>query len=105
MWKGIESKSNVRSLMGEPDFVIRFAQTVVFVDGCFWHNHGGCKRGKLPATNRAFWESKIMGNKKRDARIARQLRKDGWHVLTIWECRLRKPEEVKRRLSRLVGEA
>ncbi len=96
----VRYRRNVRSLAGEPDFVIRSAQTVVFVHGCFWHNHVGCKRGKLPATNRAFWKRKITENKRRDARVARQLRKNGWHVLTIWQCGLRNSERVLNRLNR-----
>ena len=99
----VRYQRNVRSLAGEPDLVIRSARTVIFVHGCFWHNHGGCKRAKLPATNRAFWKRKITGNKKRDARIARQLRKEGWHVLTIWQCALRDPERVVKRLRRTLS--
>jgi DNA mismatch endonuclease (patch repair protein) len=101
----VRYRRNVRSLTGEPDFVIRSGHTVVFVHGCFWHNHGGCGRAKLPATNRAFWKRKITGNKKRDVRIARQLRKEGWHVLTIWQCALRNPAQVLRRLERAFCEA
>jgi len=93
-------RRNVKSLPGEPDFVVGSAHTVLFVHGCFWHNHTGCNRAKLPTTNKVFWKRKITGNKKRDARIARQLRKDGWHVLTIWQCALRNPERVLRRLER-----
>ncbi|MBN2136284.1 MAG: DNA mismatch endonuclease Vsr [Sedimentisphaerales bacterium] len=100
---GVRYRRNVRSMIGEPDFVIGALRTVVFVHGCFWHNHPGCKRAKLPATNREFWKKKIMGNRKRDARIARRLRKEGWHVITIWQCRLAKVEQVRRRLSRLLG--
>jgi DNA mismatch endonuclease (patch repair protein) len=99
----VRYRRNVRLLTGEPDFVIRSAGTVVFVHGCFWHNHGGCKRAKLPVTNRVFWKRKITGNKRRDARIARQLRKAGWHVLTIWQCALREPEQVGIRLRRALA--
>lgn len=98
----VRYRRNVRSLTGEPDFVIHSAQTVVFVHGCFWHNHSGCKRAKLPSTNRGFWKKKIEGNRRRDARTARKLRKWGWHVLTIWQCSLRNPERVFKRLNRAI---
>jgi len=99
----VRYQRNVSSLAGEPDFVIRSAHTAVFVHGCFWHNHVGCKRAKLPATNKAFWKKKITGNKKRDARIAWRLRKEGWHVLTVWQCALREPERVVKRLRRALA--
>jgi DNA mismatch endonuclease (patch repair protein) len=94
---------NDRSLVGEPDFVIREARTVVFVHGCFWHNHTNCSRAKLPKTNGAFWKRKIEENRKRDIRIARALRKDGWRVITVWQCKLRKADRVLRRLARVLG--
>jgi len=97
---GVRCRRNVRSLPGEPDFAVRSKKVAVFVHGCFWHGHHGCGRAKLPATNRDFWSRKISGNARRDQKVARQLRKTGWHVLTIWQCRLRKPERVMRRLRR-----
>jgi len=96
----VRYRRNVRSLSGEPDFVVGSAQTVVFVHGCFWHNHSACNRAKLPNTNKHFWKQKIEGNRRRDARIVRRLRSDGWHVLTIWQCALRKPDRVLKRLKR-----
>jgi len=96
----VRYRRNVRSLSGEPDFVVRSAQTAVFVHGCFWHNHSGCNRAKLPNTNKHFWKQKIEGNRRRDAGIVRRLRSEGWHVLTIWQCALRKPERVLKRLKR-----
>jgi len=98
----VKYRRNVRSLPGEPDFLVTSAKTVVFVHGCFWHNHSNCNRAKLPKSNRSFWKRKIEGNRKRDERIARLLRKDGWHVITVWQCELRNPEHVLRRLRRMV---
>ena len=95
---------NVKSLPGVPDFVITSANTVIFVHGCFWHGHGSCNRGKLPKTNTRFWKEKINRNKKRDARIARLLRRQGWRVITIWQCRLRDIEKVLTRLRRMLPE-
>lgn len=100
----IRYKRNVKSLSGQPDFVVSSAETVIFVHGCFWHNHPNCHRAKLPKTNRKFWKRKIEGNRKRDDRIARLLRKEGWHVMTVWQCALRNPERVLRRLRRMLVE-
>ena len=98
----VKFRRNVRSLPGEPDLLVTSAKTVVFVHGCFWHNHSNCNRAKLPKSNRRFWKRKIEGNRKRDKRIARLLRKEGWHVITVWQCALRNPEHVLRRLRRMV---
>ncbi len=86
-----------------PDFVFRRERVVVFVDGCFWH---GCPRhATRPKQNREFWDAKIAGNKGRDARVSRGLRKAGWKVLRIWECALtvkRQPATLNR-LRRALG--
>ncbi|MDY7011595.1 MAG: very short patch repair endonuclease [Planctomycetota bacterium] len=96
----IRYRRNVKSLIGKPDFVVSSAKTVIFVHGCFWHGHTGCKRAKLSETNKAFWKRKIAKNRRRDARTARLLRKRGWHVMTIWQCRLRNPDHVLNRLKK-----
>ena len=98
----VKFKCNVKSLPGQPDFVIPLCKTVIFVHGCFWHNHTNCKRAKLPTTNKAFWKRKILGNKKRDMRILRSLRKEGWHVITIWQCALSRQERIMMRLKRML---
>lgn len=98
----VRYRRHVKSLRGQPDFVVPSAKTVIFVHGCFWHGHGNCKRASLPSTNRPFWRKKISGNAKRDARISRYLRRQGWHVITVWQCKLRKPERVMRRLARML---
>ncbi|MHC4574088.1 MAG: very short patch repair endonuclease [Planctomycetota bacterium] len=96
---GVRYRRNVKSLAGMPDFVFSSASAVIFVHGCFWHNHSNCNRAKLPKTNKPFWKRKIESNKRRDRRIARSLRQQGWHVFTIWQCSLRQPEKVLRRLK------
>ncbi len=101
---GIRYRRNVKSLPGQPDFVVKSARTAIFVNGCFWHGHANCNRAKLPQTNTDFWVSKIARNKKRDARTTRQLRRQGWHVLTVWQCHLRRLEGVKERLRRVIAE-
>jgi DNA mismatch endonuclease (patch repair protein) len=99
----VRFRINVRSLPGQPDFVVYPTKTVIFVHGCFWHNHTNCKRAKLPTTNRAFWKQKILGNKRRDNRITRLLRKQGWRVITVWQCSLRNENRVFQRLCRMLS--
>jgi len=98
---GVRYRRNVKSLPGRPDFAVASKNVALFVHGCFWHGHNNCKRAKLPDSNREFWAAKIGKNKRRDAKVARRLRKAGWHVWTIWQCRLRGSEQVRRRLSKL----
>ncbi len=97
----VKYRRNAKSLPGSPDFVVRSAKTVIFVHGCFWHGHPNCKLARRPKTNRKFWEQKVVDNRKRDHRKERLLRKQGWHVMIIWQCRLKKPEQVKRRLEKI----
>ena len=83
-----------RDLPGTPDIILPKHRTVIFVHGCFWHQHDGCKRAKLPTTNTDFWQKKLTANKKRDAHIAEELEKLGWRVLVIWECELKNREAL-----------
>ncbi len=86
---GIRYRRDVASLPGRPDFVVRSARTVVFVHGCFWHGHD-CPRGaRAPKQNAEYWQAKIARNRRRDRRVSRQLRKLGYSVWTVWECRLK----------------
>jgi DNA mismatch endonuclease (patch repair protein) len=93
----VAAVEKVKPLKVRPDFVFRRERVVVFVDGCFWH---GCPRhATRPKHNRTFWDAKIAGNKARDARVTRGLRKAGWKVLRIWECALtvkRQPATLNR---------
>ena len=76
------------SLPGKPDLVFPKHHAVVFVHGCFWHRHAGCRYATMPTTNAAFWQAKFDANVARDNRVTRQLRKEGWRVYVAWECRL-----------------
>lgn len=87
--KGFRYRKNVRSLPGSPDVVLPKYKTVIFVNGCFWHMHD-CKWFKWPKSNADFWREKITKNVERDARNKETLEKDGWQVLTVWECELKK---------------
>jgi DNA mismatch endonuclease (patch repair protein) len=86
--RGLRYRLHGPKLPGRPDLVFRRLKTVVFVHGCFWHRHAGCRYAVLPKTNPAFWLAKLSGNKARDRRNVSRLRRAGWRVLTIWECEL-----------------
>ncbi len=87
--RGLRYRKNVRSLPGCPDIVLPKYKTVIFVNGCFWHMHD-CGRFVWPSTNKEYWIHKITRNVERDAENQRILSKQGWKVLTIWECQLKK---------------
>jgi DNA mismatch endonuclease (patch repair protein) len=89
-----------KDLPGKPDIVLRKYSTVIFVHGCFWHRHKSCKTASTPKTNVAFWQAKFDRNVSNDRKHARELRKLGWQVLTIWECQLKTPERVLQRIER-----
>ncbi|MGB6247869.1 MAG: DNA mismatch endonuclease Vsr [Terriglobales bacterium] len=96
---GYRYRLHVRDLPGCPDIVMPRHRVLIFVHGCFWHMHK-CRFGRVvPKTNTEFWQTKRSGNTERDRRNARQLRKDGWAVLTVWECETRNQEKLKIRLE------
>lgn len=83
---GVGYRRNVRSLPGSPDFANRKRGWAIFVMGCFWHHHTGCKRATIPKNNRDFWMAKFRANRKRDAAKLRQIRLLGLRPLVAWEC-------------------
>ncbi len=84
---GLRFRLHARGLPGRPDIVLPRWNTVVFVHGCFWHRHGGCRRATTPSSNRRFWNRKFRENVTRDRRNLTALRLAGWRVYVIWECR------------------
>ena len=88
--KGLRYRKNVKSLPGKPDIVLPKYKTVVFVNGCFWHGHHGCKYFVMPKTNTDYWSSKIYRNIERDQENYSKLEVLGWNVITVWECQLKK---------------
>lgn len=95
---GFRYRKNVRRLPGCPDVVLPKYRTVIFVNGCFWHQHD-CGRFVLPATNREFWQQKIERNVARDAKVRAELEAAGWRVITVWECELKKSVREERLAS------
>lgn len=98
---GFRYRRNVKSLPGTPDIVLKKYKTVIFVNGCFWHAHEGCKYFVLPEENREFWNEKLLRNRERDAEKQKQLQELGWNVIVIWECELRN-NKVSFTLQKLV---
>lgn len=95
---GLRYRINVPDLPGKPDIVLKKYSIVVFVHGCFWHRHPGCRLAYMPKTHVRFWQTKFDHNVERDVQVMNQLELLGWRCLTIWECETGNPE----RLSELV---
>ena len=101
--QGFRFRKNVKDLPGKPDIVLPKYKTVLFVNGCFWHAHTGCKWFVKPKTRVEFWENKFKYNSERDEKNYRALSEKGWIVMVIWECELRKENRAVT-LSRLVDD-
>lgn len=108
LWsRGYRYRKNAPSLPGKPDIVVTASRTAIFVNGCFWHQHEGCRYYSTPRTNTGFWQRKFARNKERDARVRDELRARGWRTMVIWECQL-KPAAMEQTLTeaaRLLDEA
>lgn len=102
--RGLRFRVNVKSLPGTPDIVLAKYHTIIFVNGCFWHGHDGCKYYTHPKTNSEFWADKVKRNIERDLEISSRLECLNWHVITIWECELKKgrlDETINRLMEQL----
>jgi DNA mismatch endonuclease, patch repair protein len=99
---GYRYRLHVGNLPGCPDLVFPKRRKVIFVHGCFWHHHRKCRLGKLPKSNLGFWKPKLEGNHKRDERNIRKLRRMGWRVLVVWQCKLRVPNKCLPRVTRFL---
>lgn len=91
LWhRGFRYRVNVKRLLGTPDIVLPKYHTVIFIHGCFWHGHNGCKYYTIPKTNTVFWTAKVARNQERDQKVWRELEAMGWSVIVVWECQLKK---------------
>lgn len=88
--KGLRYRKNVKTLPGKPDIVLSKYKTIIFVNGCFWHGHSGCKYFVMPKSNTNYWKEKIEKNIERDRKNYNNLSEIGWNVITVWECQLKK---------------
>lgn len=100
--QGFRYSLHKKGLPGNPDLVLRKYNTVIFVHGCFWHGHKGCKYFKLPGTRKEWWEEKLKSNQQRDIKNKKALTDQGWNVITIWECEL-KPKVREEHLQKLIN--
>lgn len=101
--RGFRYRKNFRTLPGTPDIVLKKYKTVIFVNGCFWHHHEGCKKARIPKTHTDFWQKKIDRNIKNDQLHTQQLLDLGWKVIVIWECELSK-KEFQTTMERIISE-
>lgn len=99
---GYRFRLHVKDLPGKPDIVLPKYKTVIFVNGCFWHRHEGCKYASTPTTNVDFWEAKFKENTTRDKQKTVLLESDGWKVVVLWTCEIKKEDELKARLQSLL---
>jgi DNA mismatch endonuclease, patch repair protein len=94
-----------KDLPGKPDIVFPSRKKALFVHGCFWHAHEGCKVANLPKSRTEFWQAKFQRNVERDKLNKRALRRMGWSTLTVWECETKRPDRLLRRVTGYLGPA
>lgn len=100
---GYRYRLHQKGLPGAPDLVFRSRKTIIFVHGCFWHAHEGCKVAHQPESRSAYWAEKFERNKARDRKNEQALREVGWNVLTVWECEIKDLSSLERRLAPALG--
>jgi DNA mismatch endonuclease (patch repair protein) len=101
---GYACRSHVKALPGSPDLVFPKLKKVIFVHGCFWHQHGVCRKDgkpRMPKSKLEYWKTKLVKNKARDLRSQRKLNKLGWTYLVAWECRIKNKRKVARLPERI----
>ena len=94
--QGLRFRLHRKDLPGKPDLVFPKRRMVLFVHGCFWHRHPGCRKASNPSTRTEYWNEKFETNVARDSRVVTELEALGWHVAVIWECETKDPETLKR---------
>jgi DNA mismatch endonuclease, patch repair protein len=92
-----------KDIPGRPDIVFRSRRKVIFVNGCFWHQHAGCRLARQPKSNLSYWIPKLEGNRRRDQKVRRLLKRVDWSYLTLWECQIRKQNGLDEKLQRYLG--
>ena len=92
---GYRFRLHKKDLPGNPDMVLKKYKTVIFVNGCFWHQHENCKSGRLPKSNIEFWSEKLKKNVIRDEKNYNSLKSSGWNVLVLWECQIKKDDQLR----------
>jgi DNA mismatch endonuclease, patch repair protein len=100
---GYRYRLHLATLPGRPDIVFPARRKVIFVNGCFWHRHEGCKYTTMPKTQVEFWEAKFLANRERDIRTLDALRSLGWEVAVVWQCQIKNPELLLPEIIRFLG--
>ena len=102
--RGLRFRLGGRGLPGKPDIVLPKYRAAIFVHGCFWHLHRGCKNARMPTSNQDYWKKKLEANRARDKVNRAALKKAGWKVVTVWECAIMKhPNQVVDDILRALG--
>jgi DNA mismatch endonuclease, patch repair protein len=101
--KGFRFSLYNANLPGKPDIVLPKYKTVIFVHGCFWHRHKGCRSAYTPKSRTAFWNKKFNENVARDKKKKSELKKAGWKIYTIWECEIEKSGKFKRKINTIIS--
>ena len=101
--KGFRFRLHVKKLPGKPDIVLAKYKTAIFVHGCFWHGHQGCKYFVIPKTRTDWWTNKIQRNVSNDLSATKDLKKHGWKVIDIWECDVKNNKKISETLAKLPG--
>ena len=99
--RGLRYRPNAKGVPGRPDLLFPKFKAAVFVHGCFWHRHEGCRLASTPATRKKYWTAKFASNVVRDRTVLDELIDLGWRVATVWECTLEKPELVSATADRV----
>lgn len=97
---GYRFRLHKKDLPGKPDIVLPKYKTVIFVHGCFWHRHKGCKYAYTPKSRTEFWNTKFEKNIARDKQVRKELKKLGWKVIVVWECEVKDTEKLYKKLNR-----
>lgn len=100
--RGLRFRLHNKKLPGSPDITLSKLRLVIFVHGCFWHQHPECKRATVPTTNQDFWEKKFIANKNRDDLVQRMLKDAGWNVAIVWECETKSIEKLHGKLDKIL---
>jgi len=101
---GFRYRLHRKDLPGKPDLVLAKYKAVIFVHGCFWHRHSGCKHATTPSSNVEYWARKFERNVERDQRVQQELRELGWRVTVVWACELKHMNAMAIRLIRFLGD-
>jgi DNA mismatch endonuclease (patch repair protein) len=98
---GQKYRLHVSKMPSKPDIVITKIKTVIFINGCFWHQHKGCKWQAMPKSNLRYWKNKLKRNVEKQKEDIKQLKKEGWKVKIIWECETKQEKSLSKKLQKL----